>query len=572
MFLLIKQNISWKDLHIKYTRSADKDYSHYENAELEVFTYGYPYHQTRSAWALPQEIAQMYSQKGTDLVNDIEGSFAIIILDKAKEVCNTIIDPCGAYNLFYTKDKDNFVISDNIKEIVPHLSIIKLNLKSVIEFLSFAFVLGNKTHIQDIYRFKPATIYSMNKNLEVQEKIYWELPPRNERPSKNNLKEIFNQHIEKGLNLDASILSPLTGGIDTRTILSACLGQKEKLSCYTHGFKVSKDIKIARKIARRFNIKYNTVLLDKEWIKNIPSLIEKSEENYNGMLNIIPWLHLKTAYEKQKNEGELFFVGTMGNEIWRQEWVNPNFLKTTSVDALSSKIVKRLLQSSIVDIYKSYKPSEVRGLLKSSVQCELSKKTGEDVPTNLDHFAIENFAANRTAYVTMLIGKYFKVFNCLVSRKLLETISQFDFMERRTGTIQKHIILKNAPRFKKILLLPGIRLEGPGFIPLKNYPFVLWTYFKLGINQLSKKLLKKNMFKSVYLADYPNWLRKYHKDYVLKMLDYQNMVSKELFKEKELKKAINDFLGGDDSFWFSITALISLEVWLKKILGEKRNV
>ena len=137
-----------------------------------------------------------------------------------------------------------------------------INRRSLLEFLNFGYVMGTKTHIEGVYQFKPAAVYTISSDLHMTENPYWQyITQGDEAPSraltKEELRTLFNQNILATLQLGEKISLPLTGGMDRRVTLSACLPEKERLHCYTHGIEGCLDIEIARKIAAMVGVPHD---------------------------------------------------------------------------------------------------------------------------------------------------------------------------------------------------------------------------------------------------------------------------------------------------------------------------
>ena len=66
-------------------------------------------------------------------------------------------------------------------------------------------------------------------------------------------------------------------------------------------------------------------------------------------------------------------------------------------------------------------------------------------------------------------------------------------------------------------------------------------------------------------VDYGNWLREYHRDWLLQTLDYDHMALKDFFQKDELRKVINSYLKGREKLYYFLTNIITLELWLRKI-------
>jgi len=549
-----------------------KDYEHFNGNDVEIFIYGYPYSEATATWVTASDLYQMYKLNGVNFVNDIEGCYAIITLDKTNERGFIVTDRYGIYNFFYSRQPDTIIISDNIIEIVSDIPDISLDQISIIEFLNLGLVLGTKTLIQEIHKFRPATIHTLESDLTLSETPYWEYFWENDRKiSSEEFRCLFNDHIATGLKLEERISLPLTGGLDTRTTLSACLSAKEHLHCYTHGVQSSADIKIATKISQRLNISHDVYLLDDEWIKSIPLAAERNVEIFNDVIDLIWYSHLENSYIKEEGKGELFFSG-LGGEMLRSSLASRQLFNATSLDDISAALRRAIQLGKVVDVYKDFDSQQVVKLLNESVNQELAKTKAKDAITMAEYFYLSSRIANFMSYSLRLVGKHLRVFNPFLSRKLLQAIQRLDVQGKVSGATQRYIISANSPVLEKFLLGSGECLNPKDLqMRLKSYMALTTRYFRAGTNLIARRLFKKEIFTRPYFVDYASWLRKYHSQLVQDILDYDQMILSSLFDRQRLAAAVRLFLSGRNDLVLLITHLMSLEIWLRKI-GERANI
>jgi len=576
MFLKLT-TINWDQCKFVVNKKQ-KDYDYFEKSNLIIFIYGYPFNSSTNHWISSNDVYQMYLKSKFDFIENIEGIYSILIFDKIKNKYFLITDRYGIYNLFYLKNNKHIIISDTIDEIINHMQQIKLNKGSIIEYLNFGFKLGNKTHIEGIYEFESSAIYQINKELEIAEEFYWNILDLTEKDKLTNEKfqTIFNEHVLTAMTLSEKKSLPLTGGLDTRTILSACLPKMERLHCYTHGPKNHGDIKLAQKICEHFGIKYNSYTWDENWIKKLPSNLEKNALIFNGLFSL-GYLHVIESFKKESLSQELFITGVLGNQLFRHHPFGNKIVDSIDLNDISLFIIQNLpsvlyfktdLTSYYNNLFIDYNSKETIDLIRDSIKIELTKAKNVKKPKDLtEFFLFKTYCSNVASHSLKLTGKYFKVFSPFFHKDLLQQIHFMSLKEKTQGSIQKYIIYKNNSYLADLPYTPSNRF-------LK--------YMKLFIYKVSKKLLKKNIINSPLIADYAEWMRNYHKDFLLNILDYDKMITKGFFRKKEFEQIVELFLTDNQSLTnkkeillaYSIEKFIlnimSLEIWLRSINKEKK--
>ncbi len=565
---------NWEVNEFKINK-RQKDYNFFDKANVSVFIYGYPFNDIKKCWVSANDVWNLYLKDELNFIHNIEGVYGIIILDRKRRKCFVIIDRYGVYSLFYFKDSNYFIISDTISEIVAFMPNVKLNKDSIIEylFLGYCIKLGNKTHIEQIYEFEGAVIYKIDETLNMKQEIYWNfLCNSRKRLNMENFRKLFNLYISTALNLENKISLALTGGLDTRTILSASFYKKEKLHCCTYGIsKKTKDVKLARKISKYFGIDHSFYELDEFFIKNLPKNLEENADIYNGLIATLNYLHIKELCEKEEAKGELFIWGILGNELWGSILGHLVKMKSNlNIDELSLLIVKTSIPNrSVLKILKNYNEFGLTNLLRNLIKRGLSNVNNSANPVILlDFFALRNFCSNWASNLIKLSGKYFKVFIGYLNNKLLREIPFIPLEDKISRSIQKYIVTKNNSYLARLPLDSGMFIKSNLILKFITRIRSLIENIVWKVNEYSYKLFKKRIFNiSPPLHDYFNWLRNYHKSFVINTLTYEKMVTKKLFEKQILKKIIKLYLNGESSLHLFISSLISLEIWLKNLLN-----
>ncbi|MEN8121834.1 MAG: hypothetical protein ABFS35_15895 [Bacteroidota bacterium] len=555
-------------------REKQKDYDIFENESTIVFVYGYPYSTQSDKWVNSNDIYNSYITKRFDFIHLIDGLYSITIIDKIQNISFFIVDRYGVYSLFYYKCTNYILITDNIKEITNNLPEVKLNQQSIIEYLNFGFKIGNKTHINEIYEFEAAKKYEIGIDLIIKKDTYWDLLglTENDKISYDKFREIFNNYHKKILNIGNTMCIPFTGGCDTRTILSAYVNNLDKIKTYTHGPQHHTDVTLAKKVSSALKIPHNFYNLDEKWFKDLVKKVSSNTEDFNGLNCFFDYIHTFESIEKEQNNADVFFSGVLGNQLYRNHPFGNNSPDSMNISTILGFILKNIpsvlnfkadLSSYYENLFNGLSIDEIKKQIKKSVEKELFKANGAAKAIDyLQYFLFSSYSANVASNSMKVIGKHFKTIGSFFHKDLLQQIKFMGLNERTSASIQNFIIKQNSPYLSKL--------------PYYNTGRIV-KYAKLVTNKLSSHIIKKDLFADPNLVNYPYFIRKQHKDFLLKTLDYEKMKSKKLFNKKELNKLINQFIENKSSFRnkrallfnFSldkfIINLISLELWLKGI-------
>jgi asparagine synthetase B (glutamine-hydrolysing) len=559
MYLILEKRESWAGVEITAADGPPRD--RHDGGGVGVAVVGYPYDRKRVEWLTAGDIHRRYLENGAVFTDDLEGSYAVLILDRNKQRCFVIIDPYKIFTLFHATLPDGrMIISDGIPEIARHLRDVQINKTAALEFFNFGFMLGNKTLVEGVSTFGPGRIYTIDDGLAIGEESYWTFLGGEGGATANELIDAFNKHIARGLELSDRISMPLTAGLDSRTALSGCMGARERLHCYTHGQRSSDDVRIARKIARRFGIKHDYYEIGKNIIQNIPSLARSMSLSCNGLINTVTTAHFLASFERESQYGELFFSG-IGGELLRSYYLPSGVERLDKLGAFASAIRRKIQFGSDNGIYRNIGTGDVQDTLDWSVQAELSGYPTDDPHALSERFYLENRIGNFLALSMRFLGRYFKTFNPFLEREMLRLIPRLPATEKSGGELQKRIILHNEPGLARILMDRARIVDSSDSTALMKHlmlrPFVLARIYA---NKLSGRRLFNFSF-----TDYDKWLKHHHRDFVLGTLDYENMLLKDLFDRDRLDNLKEKFLDTRSNLLGFVTNIISAEIFLREL-------
>ena len=180
-----------------------------------------------------------------------------------------VVDWIRSIPLFYHISDSTFILSDNPHLIQKKISV-TLSQESVMEFLLTAFVSGNSTFFNEIKQITAGECIIYNKqsgNLSSQHYfryIYNNFLKNNENELIGHLNNVldncFQRCIESTVNEGKKIVVPLSGGLDSRIIVTMLkrFGVDDVI-CFSYGKKNNYESKISKQIADRLDYEWHFV-------------------------------------------------------------------------------------------------------------------------------------------------------------------------------------------------------------------------------------------------------------------------------------------------------------------------
>ena len=536
MIFKITKDFSKSELLIK---NEQVDYHSFRKDNVLLFIYGHPIDFRKKTWAVPELIYDYYQKGNWNFIDSIDGVFSIIILDSDKNKLFVITDRIGIYTMFYYQDAENFFITDNLKELKQECGDFNLNMTSIIELLNLGFKIGNKTLFENIFEFEPARIYEFDNQFNKQISEYWSVfdLKQEDKLSIEEFRNLYNHNLDIISDLEEEILLPISGGKDTRMLLSAILEKKEKLLCYTFGPHFHSDVTESKKICDHLGIKHDIIESNDDWARNIDFTRDLADMNINGIGPYFFNLLVKEALEREKDRAKLVLQGDLGNQMWRHHPFGTSV--PDSMDPYENALwmlqnLTRVLYfkadhtAAYQTLYRKRDINDIKELLQSSIRDDLMGLKNPDKPSDYsEYFIIRTLAYNFYSNILKYIGKHFKLFVSPLQKDLLQQLHLLTIEERFKGGHIDYLIAKNNSYLSNL--------------PYYNSGRIL-KYIKMITNTISQKSFRFNVFNHPELHNYPKWIRHYFMEYFNSVLDTDNMVLADLFDPYELKKHVDTFM------------------------------
>lgn len=212
-------------------------------------------------------IFNCYDRLGIDFINKINGVFSIVIYDYYHDKLIVANDHYGLYPIFTYIDNDFFVFSNEYEPILKHKNVkFEIDETALAEYLFLGAPLSGRTFINSISNLAPSTIVCFENGMVKYTNYYRKNIIINRSRKIEDFAEDFAYHFIEAVSSRVERMNDklcfLTGGIDTRLILSAMnSGQRlntEFVTLLTSPLNESedRDVLIAKEISSQLGLKH----------------------------------------------------------------------------------------------------------------------------------------------------------------------------------------------------------------------------------------------------------------------------------------------------------------------------
>jgi asparagine synthase (glutamine-hydrolysing) len=230
------------------------------------------------------------------------------------------------HRLYYHRSKEAFYFAAEAKAILavrPELR--RMDPRGLGEFVTCGCVLEDRTLFEGVHLLPPAAAWVFrNGELETKTAYFhpreWEdqaaLEPE---PYYQQIQEVFSRNLARYFQGEERIGVSLTGGFDTRMIMAWRKPAPQSLPCYTFGgmFRDSRDVVVARQIARLCQQRHDVIRVDQEFLSRFPAYAERSVYLTDGCVDVgrAPDLYIN---ERAREIAPIRMTGNLGDEVLRQ--------------------------------------------------------------------------------------------------------------------------------------------------------------------------------------------------------------------------------------------------------------
>ena len=341
---------------------------HWTQKESSYFT-GYFINENNDIFEKEKAIDYLlHFEKKNEIITKLNGIYTYI-----KQTANgiaIITDTINYFPLFYLKQNDDWLLSDDWNYLIDIKTGIKANQEAKAEFQSIGFVLDNETLDKEIFKTRAGEILLLNNDGTFERLVdYYFLPESfftNDFQQLNNI--LISYLYEAGKRLinfldSRTAVLPLSGGFDSRLI--ACILKKlnyENVICFTYGIK-NKEEEISCKVAQ--SLGYRWYFIDYTEIE-LETYIEDSQFleyiKFTGNGYSMPYLQEYFAVKKLVKdnlipENSVFLPGHTGDYL-----AGSYILKTIKTNTQNNKLHNRLIYNYFY--FKKNNKNETKQLTK----------------------------------------------------------------------------------------------------------------------------------------------------------------------------------------------------------------
>jgi asparagine synthase (glutamine-hydrolysing) len=265
-------------------------------------------------------LLHLYEEHGSTFTNDLNGSFLALIHDLHRQRTIVVNDRLGTYRAFYTMYGDTLILASEIK-CIPKFNATpaRPNQEKFPEYFLYGGILNDQTLFKGVYRLPPASIWTYEQGTLRREQYFNLSGIRvDSKVDREEIEEetsrVFAQVVPRYTS--GKVALSLTGGWDTRAILSLAAKQEKSIPCYTWRgpYRESFDVRIGREAAEAAGARFHVLGIGEDFLDNFAEYANKTIYVSDGTAGILQ-SHEAYLSALSRNVAPIRLTGKCGTQI-----------------------------------------------------------------------------------------------------------------------------------------------------------------------------------------------------------------------------------------------------------------
>jgi asparagine synthase (glutamine-hydrolysing) len=265
------------------------------------------------------------AEEDSEFPRSLNGRFQGVLVDAGKGTARLFNDRYGMQRIYFHEAANAFYFAAEAKAILA----VRPELRSVdpdglAQLISCGCTLGGRTVFRNIQVLPPASAWTFRRGAVVRKCAYfdpkeWEEQPLLEPESYyRELRWVFARNLPRYFEGPEQVGVSLTGGLDTRMIMSWHKAMPGSLPCYSFGgmYRDSQDVLVARRVAQACGQQHAVISVGEEFLERFPHYSERTVFLTDGCVDV---KHAPDLYvnERARKIAPVRMTGNYGGEVLR---------------------------------------------------------------------------------------------------------------------------------------------------------------------------------------------------------------------------------------------------------------
>ena len=325
-------------------------------------------------------LCALYERFGTDCVDYVNGDFAFVIYDAAKQLLFGAVDRLGAKPLFYHADADGFEFASQLMPLCIGNDY-QIDEFARLCYFSMQYIPSPFSIVKQVRKLNPAEkfVYDL-KTKQLTISGYWDLydntcrftAPKSYEEALSTAQELLDDAVRLRLKADVPLGTFLSGGIDSSTISMLAHHYDRNIEAYSVGFNETgfDESYYAKKVAESIGIKFSHIICTSREAIDVIYNLQQYYDEPMGDASAIP---TSLLCEKAAQHVRVALGGDGGDEVFfgyprylryaERQWIYRlplpirKIMSATAKSLGKDRLAMSLLLSDVQQLYMNRRPS-----------------------------------------------------------------------------------------------------------------------------------------------------------------------------------------------------------------------
>jgi asparagine synthase (glutamine-hydrolysing) len=270
-------------------------------------------------------LVHLYEERGESLFAELNGLFSGLLIDEGRRKAFLFNDRYGLERVYYHERPDEFFFASEAKALLLVLPEARAFDEDALgEFLHYRSTLDWKSLFRGVGILPGASLWTFTPDSKCNKRRYfapvtWESPPTLAAESfAVDLGRVFMRILPRYFASDPAIGVSLTGGLDTRMIMSCRPAISHDLVSYTFAGPTGDtiDVRLASQVAGACRVPHHVLRIGRDFFSNFASLADRTVYITDGYLGVCG-AHEVYLNREARALAPVRLTGNFGSEILR---------------------------------------------------------------------------------------------------------------------------------------------------------------------------------------------------------------------------------------------------------------
>ena len=518
-----------------------------------------------------EDILELFLSGNSNTLNRYEGAFALAAWDEGRKQGWVVNDQASILNLYFGEYQGGLYVTTNALTLARILKI-PLDPSAVQEFLALNVVLSPSSLFLGLKRVNVGehVLYTAGR---VQYRQHWR--PYKEivnfkasREAAEAIDEVIVDRLARLCGDSDSILCDLTGGYDSRLVLSAALAGGKKPTTTVFGSEGDLDVQTARYVSQALGCRLE--FINEQQAQENPIAADLRRELLYRTNGELPFnaIHKHALIRPSIAASfDLHLIGSGGELFryfpWKQDLVGIGQRRLANIESTVKYRYK--VSPPKMSLFNDNWVPGFHAELARRIEEVCRAEPDALVTQQLDAAYVWKMTSHSTLYISSLYN-WLPTVAPLLTAGVVEAAVSVPWKMKLTSQLQRQLIYCNSPLAAHAKTNYGATAEP---MSLKNSHLELWQGIKQVadmVNKLERKLLKGAISKKIASVAPPKlqssaWLTCELREF----LSQETMFSREMYRNDGLRS----LLAGSDTDWrndsMTLIKLLNIEILCREL-------